>query len=385
MKIFHLSLMLSLAATSLTAMDKKEYPLKKSNKTFSYIPSEIFHIIMDFAGGKTKGLKDVNQFIRKKYFEANKIKNNNIIKIKFGAKTKLNDNKISKKDYVATEFLKSKYSNTLMTVHIIMDNGLKFTDFMMQLNRTLKSSKNTFVLNLSCKTIGPDGAIALFEVLKTNKTIIHINLGYNSILDKGIIALAEMLKTNQTITHVDIRGNPEYFSSPRKYVEYLGIKHLAEMLKTNTSLTSINLSYNNIGPDDAKHLAEMLETNTSLTHLDISNNRIGEYGTKYLIEALKINRSLTHINLGDNRDNQATYITPMCNKSLSDVLKINKIIISLSLSWNNITNEGAIRLCEALKTKTSLTHLDISNNRIGPDLKKELREIAKDKNIELRI
>jgi hypothetical protein len=66
MKILNISLMLSLAATSITGMEKNEF-----NKTsLSNLPYEMIGKIMDYAGGGTKGLNRTNKEIRKKYFEA---------------------------------------------------------------------------------------------------------------------------------------------------------------------------------------------------------------------------------------------------------------------------------------------------------------------------
>ena len=50
--------------------------------------------------------------------------------------------------------------------------------------------------------------------------------------------------------------------------------------------------------------------NTSLTMIDLGRNNIGDEGAKYVAEALKVNTSLTKINLWDNDigDEGAKYV-----------------------------------------------------------------------------
>lgn len=55
---------------------------------------------------------------------------------------------------------------------------------------------------------------------------------------------------------------------------------------------------NDIGDHGAGHLAKLLKTNKTLTSLNISWNKIGEHGIKELSSALNENQSLAILHLG---------------------------------------------------------------------------------------
>ncbi|KAI8596729.1 hypothetical protein EDD21DRAFT_419388, partial [Dissophora ornata] len=63
--------------------------------------------------------------------------------------------------------------------------------------------------------------------------------------------------------------------------------------------------------------------------------------------------------------------------ALSEALKTNTTLTTLSLQDNSIEKEGALALSEALKTNTTLTTLDLRNNSIESEGALALTNVSK--------
>ena len=62
----------------------------------------------------------------------------------------------------------------------------------------------------------------------------------------------------------------------------------------------LSLAANNIGPDTADILADMIRECWSLESLDLSDNRIGDEGLTKICQALRSNSTLTELNISAN-------------------------------------------------------------------------------------
>ncbi|KAF9301293.1 hypothetical protein BGZ91_009615, partial [Linnemannia elongata] len=106
-----------------------------------------------------------------------------------------------------------------------------------------------------------------------NSILITLDLRYNSIGPDGALELFEALKINSTLTTLILFNNS---------IGPDGAQALSEALKTNSTLTTLQLWSNSIGPDGAQALSETLMTNSTLTNLDLSDNSIGDHGAQAL-------------------------------------------------------------------------------------------------------
>ena len=79
-----------------------------------------------------------------------------------------------------------------------------------------------------------------------------------------------------------------------------------------------------------------------------------------LAAVLETNTTLTHLYLSCNN------LGPAGAVSLATALETNTTLTNLNLSINNLGLAGAESLATALKTNTALTNLDLSGNSIGP-------------------
>ena len=126
----------------------------------------------------------------------------------------------------------------------------------------------------------------------------------------------------------------------------------------------------------ASYLSELLKkirsNDPTLTTLDLSYNNIGDEGAKVIADALKGNKTLTTLDLSHNN------IEVEGTKALAEALKDNKTLTTLNLSHNEIGDEGAKAIAEALRINTTLTTLNLRISKIGDKGAKDIAEALKE-------
>jgi len=109
-----------------------------------------------------------------------------------------------------------------------------------------------------------------------------------------------------------------------------------------------------------------------LVRLDLSCNNIGDEGAKMIADALKVNQRLKTMSLIGNiiGDDGAKFI--------ADTLKDNHCLKMLLLSNNSICDDGAKMIADAMKVNHSLRTLVLSDNKISSDGKEYLSKIKRE-------
>src|SRR3989338_6644607 len=92
----------------------------------------------------------------------------------------------------------------------------------------------------------------------------------------------------------------------------------------------------------------------TLTSLNLSSNQLGDEGAGRLAEALAFNSTLTNLNLKSNN------VGDKGASRLAEALATNSSLTSLNLMNNWVGDEGAGRLAEALAINSALTTLNLS-------------------------
>ncbi|KAF9900334.1 hypothetical protein BX616_002621, partial [Lobosporangium transversale] len=156
-----------------------------------------------------------------------------------------------------------KTSSTLKTL------GLRESLITGELSEALKGNTVSTTLDVRCRSIGNEMALALSEALKINRTLTALDLGRNSIGNEGTLAISEALKVNATLAILGLSYNS---------IGKEGALTLSEVLKVNTTLTTLDLERNSIRNEGALALSEALKTNTTLSNLNLSWNSIGDEG-----------------------------------------------------------------------------------------------------------
>ncbi|CAF3923814.1 unnamed protein product [Adineta steineri] len=97
----------------------------------------------------------------------------------------------------------------------------------------------------------------------------------------------------------------------------------------------------------------------TVTTLELGGNEIGNQGAQHLANALEGNKTLTTIYLGGNK------IGDQGVQHLGHSLEINKTLTTLYLRGNKIGAKGAQHLANALESNKTLTILYLGGNKIG--------------------
>ena len=218
-------------------------------------------------------------------------------------------------------------------------------------------------LDLSCDGIGADGAAALAAVLRpdSGSALRTLELFGNPLGDAGVSALSESLELDPPLQSLGLQAVA---------MADAGACSLAAAIACNTQLVQLVLRGNEIGDEGAYFLAEGLKCNGTLLDLDLFCNAIEERGAQMLARALhEPTCALNALNLDTNDvgDEGAA--------ALADALKVNAMLLELDLGSNRERNtgatshligeRGAAALADALASNSTLTRLDVGGNVLG--------------------
>ena len=121
----------------------------------------------------------------------------------------------------------------------------------------------------------------------------------------------------------------------------------------------------------------MCDGTAVLTTLLLWRNDIGDEGAKAIAEALKVNPVLNNLNLGNNS------IGADGAKAIKEALKVNPVLNKLDLSGNRIGAYGAKAIAEALKVNEVLTNCNLLKNNLDIESATMLAKIGTEKGIML--
>ena len=126
------------------------------------------------------------------------------------------------------------------------------------------------------------------------------------------------------------------------------------------SRSLIDLDRQSLTDQDMPTVVEEAVINKQCKMLRLSDNKITSEGISVLTNSLRDNRILEGLYIFNNNvANKGVYL-------LTQVLSQNRSALkTLSLGWNNITDEGAHHLAEMLKTNMTLIELWLPFNRIS--------------------
>eukprot|EP01012_Entosiphon_sulcatum_P022744 TRINITY_DN27735_c0_g1_i1.p1 TRINITY_DN27735_c0_g1~~TRINITY_DN27735_c0_g1_i1.p1 ORF type:complete len:1123 (+),score=337.23 TRINITY_DN27735_c0_g1_i1:119-3487(+) len=251
-------------------------------------------------------------------------------------------------------------------------------------------------LDLSIYDNVPFNCTMLVDALRFNTHLHTVNLANVNVKDKGAESMARLLLSNTTIRKMNLANNG---------ITAIGVKDLAEALMENTALEWLNLEGNRSGDDGARAMVAMLLKNDTLMYLNLQQNRVSAKllaevklgievnnnprSLKKTVAAAAANKSDQVINFSMHgtmkqsatmladalRSNTTTTMLNLTNnligdggaRALAEVLRTNRTLKVLGLSNNNITMYGAKALSEALVVNGTVTDINLANNRIGTE------------------
>ncbi|KAF8936480.1 hypothetical protein BGZ58_004138 [Dissophora ornata] len=138
---------------------------------------------------------------------------------------------------------------------------------------------------------------------------------------------------------------------------------LAKLIRSSeaANIRVLNLDRNAISQDAFKHLSEALKTNKTITTLSMILASVNDKNVKYIAKALTKTTTLMELDLSSNR------ITATGIEALCDALLHNRTLTRLCLQSNNITKAGAPHLATLLAKNRVIRHLNIGSNGLGDE------------------
>ncbi|OQS07790.1 hypothetical protein THRCLA_00212, partial [Thraustotheca clavata] len=205
-------------------------------------------------------------------------------------------------------------------------------------------------LNLS---IGDQLLSALSQSLAKIDTLTSINLKGNRLTDESMSTLLPAL-LESSVKELDLSWNG---------LALRGITHILPLITASHSpLVDLNLENNCLGDKPIVLLSTALTESRHLTRLNLSQCNIGHQGAIALGKALKYTLSLLELHVSWNK------IRGVGAAQLALGLQECSSLKTFDVSWNSFASissqEALVALCSAFQTNRTLTHLDLSHNRL---------------------
>ena len=247
-------------------------------------------------------------------------------------------------------------------------------------------------LDISKNCIGYEGTRAIAESLKTHKHLYDLDMSDNNISSRGANYIGDMLHMNKSIRYLNINDNNIKMHEAMPF---------AINISMNTSLHTLNLGCNDFEDDgaDADDGADNDAANDNAA-ADADDNAVAANdnaaaaaaadvnldAAEYHVQMTSLSEVITLI-LSSQSINNLVFdvcdIDDIKTQYIANGLKQNNTLQELYLGCNQISNEGAYLLFDALKYNdlTILKHLDISNNNIDNECIGSFAELVGGNNV----
>ena len=229
-------------------------------------------------------------------------------------------------------------------------------------------------LDMSGKYIGAEGAIMLAPEIVANGALAKLIFGgYGSVLDKSqdtfVPAQPAVLEVGMTEANL----SNKHLGVGDTIITAAWISH-----KDNGAMTKMDVSENRLGAEGSKAISEALKGNQTMNELNISETYPLWDGKEHqdmsgviaISNAIPTMGALATLDISDNilcgffRDGSGTY-NGAGIEALSEALKGNTSLKSLSMSKTYIGAKGAKVLADGLSANGALTSLNIGSNHLG--------------------
>jgi len=165
------------------------------------------------------------------------------------------------------------------------------------------------------------------------------------------------------LAHLDASKDSSALSLAYASVGDEGCNAIARYMRENVILKTIDLRGNSVRADGLVTLAHALRSGSCVTSFCLKWNHVGshERGIQALCDVLRSNRAMVHLDLRNNK------IGPECGHHIGEMLRDNNILTHIDLSWNDLGPDGGAALLQGIQTNNTLIDCQLSGNRIAED------------------
>ncbi|EGR32805.1 leucine rich repeat protein [Ichthyophthirius multifiliis] len=247
----------------------------------------------------------------------------------------------------------------------------------MEIAYSLTINKSIKYLDLSSCNLNSFMLSYLFKRLSNNKIIQELNLYNNQNFTFQTIEnlIQFILRSQQS------KSQLKKLNLSHCNIDNLSLSLLCASLAENSTLISLNISLMELNPLTLICLAKGLSENNTLIDLNISYNKIKENGLKFFVENITpwSVRNLKYLNIEGNQLNSSQLIQQLMSKfekskvinlSKNGIKKLDEIFTEISTQTNKQLQQlklsgNSLKDLTKLNIFHTLTHLDLSNNKIG--------------------
>ncbi|UJR07523.1 hypothetical protein I4U23_011811 [Adineta vaga] len=223
-----------------------------------------------------------------------------------------------------------------------------------------------------------------------NKLIPHENIELEDYIAEHCTFGVELDLTNRNVTDRDIeiimnkailRRQCSGLYLRKNQITHQGALIISNILHNNIRLKKLDLSYNNLSDRGIQYLTEGLMFNLTVRELNLGSTGTTKQGVIYLVEMIRVNETLEILCLHKNN------ITDDGAKLLINALtQENRTLRILSLHTNkSITDKSVYSFIDLLKHNQTLKRVDIFECAFSIEAKTRLRDAAECESISLYI
>lgn len=186
--------------------------------------------------------------------------------------------------------------------------------FSKMLNNFYRSKTNKEIF-LNFEIVNPPQMRLLFKVLEFNKSIRSLSINRSELKDHDIEDLIISLENNDYLEKIELNEN---LLSPKT------IANLSTVIHKNQTLKYLSLEGNNItnNDEDLFHFSDFLGNmryNTSLTYLNLAKTKLNNECLDIILDLLKYNKTLIMVDISFNNDLDYKKV-----RKIQDLLRSNK-------------------------------------------------------------
>ena len=240
----------------------------------------------------------------------------------------------------------------------------------------MKENRVLQTINFSLNNIGNKEAHSIAAILSNNNMIECIylqdcSLSCDALNQITVAASSLKLLKSLDFSHNTIPDQSAMFVSDiikTNHLEYLnlcecaltetGVQSISRELAHSQNLVMINLSGIKISDLVADSLTLMIANSVKLEKLCMSNCHLQSSGFTKICESLRSLSTLTHIDLSFNTFN---YIMAC---SLAETIVVNSKLSYIDLSYCELKDKDFILILEAMKNTKNFKHLNLKNNKL---------------------